>query len=183
MKTLKICLCAILAVFIAKIHGYSQDVAAASPTTTPTEVKAEEEPAAEAEDTDGKFSFSGYFDTYYFMNFNKPASRNNLGMSGISRGFDRYVGQFQLGMLMTRMQYSYKSVELVGEVGWGPNVEYGSYGSDVRYKWGTVLANNTMTAIALKQAYINLKASDKLTSGTPAIGLGASTRRGALRGP
>jgi hypothetical protein len=162
MKTLKICLCAILAVFIAKIHGYSQDVAAASPTTTPAEVKAEE-PAAEAEDTDGKFSFSGYFDTYYFMNFNKPASRNNLGMSGIARGFDRYVGQFQLGMLMTRMQYSYKSVELVGEVGWGPNVEYGSYGSDVRYKWGTVLANNTMTAIAIKQAYINLKASDKLT--------------------
>ena len=163
MKTLKICLCAILAVFIATIHGYSQDVAAAPPTTTTTEVKTEEEPAAEAEDTDGKFSFSGYLDTYFFANLNKPSSRNNLGASGIARGFDRYAGQFQLGMLMTRMSYSYKSVEVVGEVGWGPNVEYGSYGSDVRYKWGTVLANSTMTAIAIKQAYINVKATDKLT--------------------
>ena len=163
MKTLKICLCAILAVFIAKIHGYSQDVAVASTTTASAEVKAEEAPAAEEEESEGKFSFSGYFDTYYFMNFNKPSSRNNLGASGIARGFDRYVGQFQLGMLMARMQYSYKAVELVGEVGWGPNVEYGSYGSDVRYKWGTVVANNTMTAIAIKQAYINLKANDKLT--------------------
>jgi hypothetical protein len=162
MKTLKICLCIALAVLIATIHGYSQDVAVASSATATTEVKAEEEPTAE-EDTNGTFAFSGYFDTYYFMNFNKPASRNNLGASGIARGFDRYVGQFQLGMLMARMQYSYKAVELVGEVGWGPNVEYGSYGSDVRYKWGTVVANNTMTAIAIKQAYINVKASDKLT--------------------
>ena len=42
-------------------------------------------------------SFSGYFDTYYFGNFNNPSTRDNLGSSGISRGFDRYVGQFQLG--------------------------------------------------------------------------------------
>ena len=163
MKNLKICLCAILAVLLASIHGYSQDVAVASTAAPTGEAKADEAPAAEEEDTNGTFSFSGYFDTYYFMNFNKPSSRNNLGASGIARGFDRYVGQFQLGMLMTRMQYSYKAVELVGEVGWGPNVEYGSYGSDIRYKWGTVVANNTMTAIAIKQAYINLKANDKLT--------------------
>jgi hypothetical protein len=61
------------------------------------------------------------------------------------------------------MSYSYKSVELVSEVGWGPNVEYGSYGNDFRYKWGTVLANNTTTAVAIKQAYINVKPTDKLT--------------------
>src|SRR5688572_28757416 len=41
-------------------------------------------------DKDGKISFSGYFDTYYFTNLNRPSSRNNLGSSGISRGFDRY---------------------------------------------------------------------------------------------
>src|SRR5678815_3616658 len=52
-------------------------------------------------------SFSGYFDTYYFGNFNNPSTRNNLGNSGISRGFDRYVGQFQLGMVMAHMGYSY----------------------------------------------------------------------------
>lgn len=110
-----------------------------------------------------KFSFSGYFDTYYFANLNKPSSRNNLGSSGISRGFDRYVGQFQLGMFLARMDYSYKSVHLVSELGFGPNVEYGSYGSDFRYRWGTVLANASYTAIMIKQAYIDVKATDKLT--------------------
>ncbi|HET6542154.1 MAG TPA: porin [Chryseolinea sp.] len=157
MKSLKLLIC--ICLLISSIYGYSQDAAApaATPTTTPAE-----EPA-EAEDENGEFTFSGYFDTYYFANLNKPASRNNLGASGISRGFDRYVGQFQLGMLMARMSYSYKSVELVSEVGWGPNVEYGSYGNDFRYKWGTVIANNTTTAVAIKQAYVNVKPTDKLT--------------------
>jgi hypothetical protein len=109
-----------------------------------------------------KLTFSGYFDTYYFANLNKPASRNNLGSSGIGRGFDRYVGQFQLGMLLTRMNYSNKWAEVVGEIGFGPNVEYGSYGNDFRYKWGTVLANSTYSAIMIKQAYISYKAVDKL---------------------
>lgn len=117
---------------------------------------AKEEPAA-------GFKFSGYLDTYYFANLNNPSSRSNLGASGISRGFDRYPGQFQLGMLMTRMSYANKWGEVVGEVGWGPNAEYGSYGNDFRYKWGSVVANSTISALFIKQAYINLKASDKLT--------------------
>jgi hypothetical protein len=108
------------------------------------------------------FNFSGYFDTYYFGNLNKPSTRNNLGNSGIARGFDRYVGQFQLGMFLTRINYSYKSTEVVGEIGFGPNVEYGSYGNDFRYKWGSVIANNTYSAILIKQAYINYKPTDKL---------------------
>jgi hypothetical protein len=119
--------------------------------------------AEKKEEEEGELTYSGYFDTYYFANLNKPFSRNNLGNSGISRGFDRYVGQFQLGMFLNRMTYSYKTVEVVGEIGFGPNVEYGSYGSDFRYKWGTVIANSTYSAIMIKQAYINVKASDKLT--------------------
>ncbi len=111
----------------------------------------------------GKFTYSGYFDTYYFANLNQPATRNNLGSSGISRGFDRYVGQFQLGMFLNRMSYAYKNTEVVGEIGFGPNVEYGSYGNDFRYRWGTVVANSTYSAIMIKQAYINVKATDKLT--------------------
>jgi hypothetical protein len=110
-----------------------------------------------------KFTYSGYFDTYYFANLNAPASRNNLGSSGIGRGFDRYVGQFQLGMFLNRMSYSYKNTEVVAEIGFGPNVEYGSYGSDFRYRWGTVIANSTYSALMIKQAYINYKASSKLT--------------------
>lgn len=121
-----------------------------------------EDSTAKQESSTG-FKFSGYLDTYYFMNLNRPASRNNLGASGISRGFDRYPGQFQLGMLMTRMSYSNKWAEVVGEVGWGPNVEYGSFGNDFRYRWGSAIANTTISTLFIKQAYINLKASDKLT--------------------
>jgi hypothetical protein len=106
---------------------------------------------------------SGYFDTYYFSNLNRPSSRNNLGNSGISRGFDRYVGQFQIGMLLTRLDFTHRSLQFVGEVGYGPNVEYGSYGNDFRYRWGTTLANSTYSAIMIKQAYINYAVNDKLT--------------------
>jgi hypothetical protein len=115
------------------------------------------------EEDKGVFTYSGYFDTYYFANLNQPSTRNNLGASGISRGFDRYVGQFQLGMFLNRMSYAYKNTEVVGEIGFGPNVEYGSYGNDFRYRWGTVVANSTYSAIMIKQAYINVKATDKLT--------------------
>lgn len=110
-----------------------------------------------------KISFSGYFDTYYFANLNNPASRSNLGSSGISRGFDRYAGQFQLGMFLTRMSYAHKNTEVVGEIGYGPNAEYGNYGNDFRYRWGTVLANGTYSAILIKQAYITYKPTDKLS--------------------
>jgi len=111
----------------------------------------------------GVFNFSGYFDTYYSANLNHPATRTNLGSSGISRGFDRYPGQFQLGMFLTKMGYSHRNTEFVGEVGFGPNVEYGSYGNDFRYRWGTILANSTYSSILIKQAYITVKPTDKLS--------------------
>jgi Putative beta-barrel porin-2, OmpL-like. bbp2 len=133
----------------------SQLVIAQDETINPAEKQSTEDK--------GKFTYSGYFDTYYFANLNAPASRSNLGSSGISRGFDRYPGQFQLGMFLNRMSYAYKNTEVVAEIGFGPNVEYGSYGSDFRYKWGSVIANNTYTALMIKQAYINYKPSEKLT--------------------
>lgn len=120
-------------------------------------------PAPEEGAPEPKISFSGYFDTYYFANLNNPSSRNNLGSSGISRGFDRYAGQFQLGMFLTRMSYAHRNTEVVGEVGYGPNAEYGSYGNDFRYRWGTVLANSTYSAILIKQAYIAFKPTEKLS--------------------
>jgi hypothetical protein len=108
-------------------------------------------------------TLSGYFDTYYFANLNNPSDRSNLGSSGLSRGFDRYPGQFQLGMVLTRIKYVSQKALLTAEIGYGPNVEYGSYGNDFRYKWGTVLANNTTSAILIKQAFIDYKPTDKLT--------------------
>jgi hypothetical protein len=116
-----------------------------------------------ASETKGKLSYSGYFDTYYFGNLNNPATRNNLGSSGVARGFDRYVGQFQLGMFLSRINYSNDKAEVVGEIGFGPNVEYGSYGNDFRYKWGTVLANSTYSSLMIKQAYVTYKATAKLS--------------------
>lgn len=140
-------------------------VAAAAISTDPalTPVASVTSSAEEESTPEPKLSFSGYFDTYYFANLNRPSSRNNLGSSGISRGFDRYVGQFQLGMFLTRLSYAFKNTEVVGEIGYGPNAEYGSYGNDFRYRWGTVIANSTYSAILIKQAYINLKATEKLS--------------------
>ncbi|MDX2303436.1 MAG: outer membrane beta-barrel protein [Microscillaceae bacterium] len=118
---------------------------------------------AEDSTKSSSFKFSGYVDAYYFMNFNQPATRSNLGNSGISRGFDRYPGQFQLGMVMTRAEYNLKKADVVAELGFGPNAEYGSYGNDFRYRWGTTLANTTYSAILIKQAFINYRPTDKLT--------------------
>lgn len=131
----------------------------------------DEIPAPDKPEPSTRFTYSGYFDTYYFMNFNKPASRDNLGSSGISRGFDRYPGQFQLGMFLNRIQYTNKNTEVIGEIGFGPNAEYGSYGSSINYSWGTMLSNHgTYTAIMIKQAYINYKVTDKFTITTGQFG-------------
>ena len=168
MKILKLFNYLPLFTFSVTINFLSAQELASANNATPVAVaneaasntKEENPPVGESK---GKLSFSGYFDTYYSINLNNPSSRNNLGSSGVSRGFDRYSGQFQLGMFLTRTSYSYKNTEVVGEIGFGPNMEYGSYGSDFRYKWGTAIANNTYTAILIKQAYINYKPTEKLT--------------------
>lgn len=110
-----------------------------------------------------RLKFSGYFDTYYTVNFNQPANNSNLGNSEVARGFDRYAGQFQLGMFLNQLAYAHDNIEFLGEVGFGPNIQYASYGSDFRYKWGTVVANNSYTAVFIKQAYVKVKASEKLS--------------------
>jgi hypothetical protein len=149
------CLVFVLTVFISPV-GWAQS--SVNYSSEPAEEK-----VAQQDEPKEKLSLSGYFDTYYFANLNKPSTRNSLGSSGVSRGFDRYTGQFQLGMFMARMNYSYKTAGFVAEVGWGPNMEYGSYGSDFRYRWGTVIANNTYSAVMLKQAYFTVKATDNLS--------------------
>jgi hypothetical protein len=88
MKTFKTCIWVVAALLIATSLSYGQDVAVAS--ATPVAPVATEEAPEVAEDQDGTFTFSGYLDTYFFANLNSPSSRNNLGSSGISRGFDRY---------------------------------------------------------------------------------------------
>ena len=121
----------ILIVFPHLLSAQSDGVIIARADTPPPVSASSAAPAEEAPAPEGKFTFSGYFDTYYFANLNNPSTRSNLGSSGISRGFDRYSGQFQLGMFLTRMSYAYGNTEVVGEVGYGPNVEYGSYGNEI----------------------------------------------------
>ena len=75
--------------------------ATAATTTPTTPVKPAE---GEEEEVDGKLTISGYLDSYYFHNFNNPASRDNMGQSGVGRGFDRRVDQFGLGMVQTVFQ-------------------------------------------------------------------------------
>jgi hypothetical protein len=66
-------------------------------------------------------------------------------------------------MFLNQLTYTHDNIEFVGEVGFGPNIQYASYASDFRYKWGTVVANNTYTAVFIKQAYIKVNASKKLS--------------------
>jgi hypothetical protein len=106
-----------------------------------------------------KFTFSGYIDSYYMLNFNSPTSRSNLGVSGYERAFDQKSSQFSLGLVQTKFGYSTKSSDVVVDLTFGPNADLGQYGNVI----GPLGAGKATTALAIKQAYFNWKASDKLT--------------------
>ena len=105
----------------------------------------------------GKFTFSGYIDSYYMANFNNPRDRSNLGVSGTARAFDQRSGQFSLGLVQTKIGYSTAKSDVVVDLTFGPNADLGQYGNLIG-----PLGRGT-TALAIKQAYFNWKATDKLT--------------------
>lgn len=113
--------------------------------TTVAEVKAGEE-------SKGAFAFSGYLDSYYSANFNKPLSRSNGGAAGTARVFDTRAGQFSLGLVQTRVAYTNSKSEAVVDLAFGPNANMGNYGNAV-----------FSTALAIKQAYFTYKFSDKFS--------------------
>ncbi|MHA8066345.1 porin [Aquirufa sp. ROCK2-A2] len=113
----------------------------------------------EKETESSKFTFSGYIDSYYFLNFNSPSNRSNLGASGYERAFDQKSSQFSLGLVQTKFGYSTKSSDVVVDLTFGPNADLGQYGNVV----GPLGVGKASTALAIKQAYFNWKASDKLT--------------------
>ena len=123
------------------------------------EVKQDEAPEP------GKFSVSGYLDSYYFTNFNKPASRDNMGISGVGRGFDRRVDQFQLGMVQTVMKYTNKKSEMIADLAYGPSAQYGNYGNVPNFgnAYGYAIGNDTYSSVIIKQAYWKYNATDKLS--------------------
>lgn len=107
----------------------------------------------------GKFTFSGYIDSYYMTNFNNPTDRSNLGASGTARAFDQKSGQFSLGLVQTKIGYATAKSEVVVDLTFGPNADLGQYGNVI----GPLGAGKGSTALAIKQAYFNWKATDKLT--------------------
>jgi len=130
-----------------------------------TEGDVQEEKAKAEEEEDGKFSVSGYLDTYYFTNFNKPASRDNMGQSGVGRGFDRRVDQFALGMVQTVFKYTNSKSEVVADLAFGPSAQYGNYGNvPVQAPaYGYAIGNDTWSSVMIKQAYFKYNATDKLS--------------------
>ena len=107
----------------------------------------------------GTFTFSGYLDSYYFANLNNPASRSNLGAAGTARAFDQKSGQFSLGLVQTKINYVNDKSEAVVDLTFGPNSDLGNYGNVLSPNTGA----GTSTSLAIKQAYFNYKATDKLT--------------------
>ncbi len=113
---------------------------------------------------EGKLSISGYLDSYYFTNFNGPSSRDNMGQSGVGRGFDRRVDQFQLGMVQTVFKYTNKKSEMVADLAFGPSAQYGNYGNvpALAPSYGYKIGNDVYSAVIIKQAYFKYNATDKL---------------------
>ncbi len=107
----------------------------------------------------GKFTFSGYLDTYYFGNFNNPKSQSNLGLGGAARVFDQRSGQFALGLVQAKATYTGSKVDAVMDLTFGPNADLGNYGNAV----GPLGTGIGTTALAIKQAYVVLKATNKLS--------------------
>ncbi len=130
------------------VLSFPQDTKPTEPAPAAVEVK---------EAPKSPFTFSGYIDSYYMGNLNSPASRSNLGLSGTARAFDQRAGQFSLGLVQTKFQYSTASSDVVVDLAFGPNADLGNYGNVIG-----PLGRGT-TALAIKQAYFNWKATDKLT--------------------
>jgi len=127
-----------------------------------------------AESSKGKLTVSGYVDVYYTYNYNKPEFTPNTGgnttLGGITGTngtlstqpnnfsnqnpghiFDIKSNQFSLGLLQTKFAYTTDKSEVVMDLTYGPNAELGQFGN----VFGTMMA--------IKQAYMSYKFTDKLT--------------------
>ncbi|WP_461098011.1 porin [Spirosoma luteolum] len=111
--------------------------------------------------TPGKFTFSGYMDTYYFGNLNNPKSQSNLGLNGAgvgnARAFDQRAGQFGIGLVQAKAMYSADKVDAVFDLTFGPFSDLGNYGNYI----GPLGPGST--SLAIKQAYLVYKATPKLS--------------------
>ncbi|MDQ3536507.1 MAG: porin, partial [Bacteroidota bacterium] len=93
----------------------------------------------------GTLTISGYVDSYYQYNLNKPQSGYNTG-----RIFDLPHNSFSLGLVQTVFSYSIKRLNVVADLTFGPNADLGNFG-------------NEGTSRLIKQAYISYDFTDNLT--------------------
>ncbi len=103
------------------------------------------------------FTFSGYADCNYFKNLNNPKSGSNLGKSGFERAFDQSENMFQLGLVQTKFGFTTKKAEAVVDLTFGPHADLGNYGN----AYGSNGLIKGTTALAIKQAYVSYKPTDK----------------------
>jgi len=141
--------CTVLSLMIPFL-GFSKSELDEEKKTKTTETNKIEE-VKEGEEGKGSFAFSGYLDSYYMANFNKPASRSNMGQAN-ARVFDQKSGEFQLGLVQAKVAYTNSKSEAVVDLTFGPNANLGNYGNS---------AFNT--ALAIKQAYFTYKFTDKFS--------------------
>lgn len=98
-------------------------------------------------------------DTYYFGNFIKPYDQLNVGVNGGARAFDQRAGQFGIGLVQGRAMYASDKVDAVFDLVFGPFADLANYGNVFSLNSGAA----TSTSLAIKQAYITLKATNKLS--------------------
>ncbi|MCF2443865.1 porin [Dyadobacter sp. CY345] len=149
--------CTVLSLMIPFL-GFSKSQLEEEKKTNTTETSKIEE-VKEDEEGKGSFAFSGYLDSYYMANFNKPASRSNMGAASSARVFDRKSGQFSLGLVQAKVAYTNSKSEAVVDLTFGPNADYGNYGNLMSPLDGSY----TGTALAIKQAYFTYKFTDKFS--------------------
>ncbi|PWJ58880.1 putative OmpL-like beta-barrel porin-2 [Dyadobacter jejuensis] len=128
----------------ANTEGDKKNEKVTEAVTSVTEVQ-------ENEEVQGAFSFSGYLDSYYSANFNRPMSRSNTGASN-ARVFDIKSGEFQIGLVQAKVAYTNSKSEAVVDLTFGPNANMGNYGNAL-----------FSTALAIKQAYFTYNFSDKFS--------------------
>jgi hypothetical protein len=105
---------------------------------------AQEDSTKTVAESKGALDFSGYVDTYYQYNLNRP-------INGLSQGriFDLYHNNFSLGLVQTMLTYSKDKVTVVADLTFGPNADLGNFG-------------NAGTARFIKQAYLSYNFTDML---------------------
>jgi hypothetical protein len=125
---------------------------------------------AQSDSTDaGKFTISGYLDSYYLAAFNKPKSGNLLGADQLAgRAFDRLNNQFALGLVQAKFAYSNSKSDMVIDLTFGPNADLGNFGNTSQglnlFRPSSPYVSSLYgTAAAIKQAYFTYKPTSKLS--------------------